>query len=105
LKILAISGSPKNKGNTNYLVGQALEEITKLAIDTEKIVLSQHQVNPYLGHDGCGSYQSCTQKDDTGWILNRFRAADGLILATPVYYYNVSAQMKVFMDRNYWCMI
>ncbi|MAE10354.1 MAG: hypothetical protein CL876_00270 [Dehalococcoidales bacterium] len=38
-------------------------------------------------------------------MLNRFRAADGLILATPVYYYNVSAQMKVFMDRNYWCMI
>ncbi|MAE10353.1 MAG: hypothetical protein CL876_00265 [Dehalococcoidales bacterium] len=49
MKILAISGSPKNKGNTNYLVGQALEKITKRAIDTEKIVLSQHQVNPYLG--------------------------------------------------------
>ncbi len=103
MKILAIAGSPRTKGNTNHLVDRALEEITKLGIDTEKIALSQYQVNPCLGHDECASYQSCAQKDDAGWILDRFRAADGLILATPVYYYNVSAQMKAFLDRNYWC--
>ena len=45
--------------------------------------------------------QSCLQKDDAGWILDKFREADGVILATPVYYYNVSAQMKAFIDRNY----
>jgi multimeric flavodoxin WrbA len=41
------------------------------------------------------------QKDDAVWILDKFRKADGVILATPVYYYNVSAQMKAFIDRNY----
>ena len=101
MKILAIVGSPRPKGNSNYLVDQALEEASKLAVDTEKIVLSQYEVNPCLGHDDCASFESCLQKDDAGWIFDRFREADGVILATPVYYYNVSAQMKAFIDRNY----
>lgn len=101
MKIVAIVGSPRLKGNTNYLVDQALLEATSLGIETEKIVLSQYQVNPCLGHDDCASFDSCLQKDDAVWILDRFRQADGVILATPVYYYNVSAQMKAFIDRNY----
>jgi len=101
LKILAIVGSPRLKGNTNYLAEQALEEAAKLGAQTEKLALSQYEVNPCLGHDECASFDSCQQKDDAGWILDRFREADGVILATPVYYYNVSAQMKAFIDRNY----
>jgi len=101
LKLLAIVGSPRLKGNTNYLVDQALEEAARLGADTDKIVLSQYEVNPCLGHDDCASFESCLQKDDAGWILDKFREADGVILATPVYYYNVSAQMKAFIDRNY----
>ena len=41
------------------------------------------------------------QKDDAVWILDEFLDADGVILATPVYWYNVSAQMKTFIDRNH----
>ena len=101
MKILAIVGSPRLNGNTNYLVDQALEEASRLGVDTEKIVLSQYQVNPCLGHDDCSSFESCTQEDDANWILDKFLNADGVILATPVYWYNVSAQMKAFIDRNY----
>ena len=101
LKLVAIVGSPRLKGNTNYLVDQALEEAAKLGAQTEKLVLSQYKVNPCLGHEDCASFDSCLQKDDTGWILDKFCQADGIILATPVYYYNVSAQMKAFIDRNY----
>jgi len=102
MEILAIVGSPRLEGNTNYLVDLTLEEAAGLGMNTEKIVLSQYKVNPCLGHDDCASFESCTQNDDAGWILDRFREADGVILATPVYYYNVSAQMKAFLDRNYW---
>jgi len=101
LKILAIVGSPRLKGNTNYLVDQALGEAAKLGAQTDKIVISQYQVSPCLGHEDCASFDSCRQKDDAGWILERFCQADGVILATPVYYYNMSAQMKTFIDRNY----
>lgn len=101
MKLLAIVGSPRLKGNTNYLVEQALKEAERLGAQTEKLALCQYQVNPCLGHDDCASFDSCRQKDDAGWILDRFREADGVILATPVYYFNVSAQMKAFIDRNY----
>ena len=57
-------------------------------------------MNPCLGHDECASFESCLQKDDADWILNRCSEADGIILATPVYWYNVSAQMKAFMDEE-----
>jgi len=101
MKIVAIVGSPRLKGNTNYLVDCALEEANKQGIDTEKIVLGEHDVRPCQGHDNCASLDTCLQKDDAPEILEKFRNADGVILATPVYYYNVSAQMKAFIDRNY----
>ncbi len=101
MKLVAIVGSPRLSGNTNYLVDQALEEAGKKGAQTEKLVLSQYEVNPCLGHEDCTSFDSCLQKDDAGWILDRFCEADGVILATPVYYYNVTAQMKAFIDRNY----
>ena len=101
MKILALVGSPRLGGNTDFLVDQALEEAAKLGAQTEKITLSQYTVAPCLGHDDCESFESCVQKDDTSWILDRFCEANGVILATPVYYYAVSAQLKAFIDRNY----
>lgn len=101
MNILAIVGSPRLNGNTNFLVDQALDEAAKLEAATEKIIISQHKVNPCLGHDDCSSFASCTQKDDAGWIIDKFYEADGIILGSPVYYLNVTAQMKAFMDRNY----
>ena len=79
MKILALVGSPRLKGNTNYLVDQALEEATKLGIETEKIVLSDYNVNPCLGHDNCASLDSCLQKDDTAAIQDKFCQADGVV--------------------------
>jgi len=101
MKVIALVGSPRLGGNTDFLVDQALGEAAKLGAQTEKIMLSEFEVAPCLGHDDCGSFESCIQKDDTSWILEKFCEADGVILATPVYYYNVTAQMKAFMDRNY----
>ncbi len=100
MKIVAICGSPRLKGNTSYLVGQAFDEAAKMGADVEKIVLSQYDINPCLGHDKCATFASCLQNDDAIWIIDKVLKADGVILASPVYYYNVSAQMKAFIDRN-----
>ena len=99
--ILAIVGSPRLDGNTNYLADQALEEANNLGARTEKIVISQHRLSPCLAHVNCRELGSCLQKDDGSWILDKFCEADGVILATPVYYYDLSAWMKIFIDRNY----
>ena len=99
--ILAVVGSPRLDGNTNYLVDQALHEASKLGARTEKIIISQHRLSPCLAHVNCRELDSCVQKDDGAWILDKFCEADGVILATPVYYYDLSAWMKIFIDRNY----
>ena len=101
MKILAIVGSPRPEGNTSYLVDQALQAAAAHGIETEKIILSQHQVNPCQGHADCASFSKCSQQDDAPWILDKFINTDGVILGSPVYYYNMSAQMKAFVDRNY----
>lgn len=101
MKIVAILGSPRPTGNTGSLVDQALQEVAARGLEIEKIVLSQYKVNPCLGHDNCKSFSVCQQADDAPAILEKFRTADGIILGSPVYYYDMSAQLKAFIDRNY----
>ncbi len=101
MKILAIVGSPRPGGNTSFLIGQALQEAAARGFETEKIILAQQRVNPCLGHEDCASFSACRQDDDAAWILDKFSSADGLILGSPVYYYNMTAQMKAFVDRSY----
>jgi multimeric flavodoxin WrbA len=101
MKILAIVGSPRPGGNTSYLVDQALQEAAAHGFETEKIILTKYRVNPCLGHEKCASFSACRQDDDAPWILDKFITADAVILGSPVYYYNMTAQMKAFVDRNY----
>jgi multimeric flavodoxin WrbA len=101
MKIVAIVGSARTKGNTNYLVDQALAEASLQGVATEKIILSELNIKPCFGHENCGTFPSCVQKDDMNLILDKLCAADGVILATPVYVWNISGQMKTFMDRNF----
>lgn len=100
MKVLAIVGSPRVDGNTSFLVDQALAEIAKSGIETEKLIVSQFQINPCLAHDDCGQRPSCHQSDDMKGIIDKVWNADGVILGSPTYFHNVSGQMKVFIDRN-----
>ena len=101
MKILAIVGSPRINGNTNYLTDQALSEAARLGVTTEKIIISEKKLNPCLGHQECSGQTVCMQKDEGMEILQKFVEADGLILTTPIYYYDISSWLKIFIDRNY----
>lgn len=98
--VTAVMASPRRRGNTACLVGAALDEARALGVRTDQVVLAEHVLAPCLAHDACADFENCPQRDDAASILDRVYAADGLILATPVYYENVSAQMKTFIDRN-----
>ncbi len=98
--VVAVVGSPRRRGNTSTLVDEALAEMERRGAAVERIMLGDHHVAPCLGHEGCADFARCPQDDDTERLLATVYAADGLLLATPVYYENVSAQMKAFMDRN-----
>ena len=101
MKVLAIVGSPHASGNTSYLVDAALKEIKSAGIDVEKIMLGECTVNPCLGHEKCNTFTVCKIKDDVPGIIKKYNAADAVILASPVYFFDVTAQMKAFIDRNF----
>ncbi|HUK77570.1 MAG TPA: flavodoxin family protein [Thermoleophilia bacterium] len=98
--VVAVVGSPRAAGNTSYLVDVALDELASRGLAVEKILLGEHHVLPCEGHDACEELAACPLDDDAAALLERVYRADGLILATPVYYEDVSGQMKVFIDRN-----
>jgi multimeric flavodoxin WrbA len=99
--VVAVVGSPRPEGNTSWAVDVALAELERRGVHAEKLMLCDYRIYPCLGHDDCVSLPACPLEDDAPGILQRVYAADGLILATPVYYEDVSAQMKAFIDRNY----
>jgi len=98
--VVAVVGSPRPHGNIAVLVDVVLEELARRGIRVEKVMLGERRVAGCLGHDDCAERRACALGDDAADILDVVYAADGLILASPVYYENVSAQMKAFMDRN-----
>lgn len=97
---MALVGSPRAHGNTSRLVDEVLGELGRRGCRCEKHLLGERRIAPCLGHDDCADLPACTLGDDAAEVLERAYAADVLVLATPVYYENVSAQMKAFIDRN-----
>jgi multimeric flavodoxin WrbA len=98
--IVAVIGSPRRHGNTVALVDAALEELERYGCRCTKIMLAELHIDACDGHENCGELAECPLNDDTADVLEKVYAADGLILASPVYYENVSTQMKAFIDRN-----
>jgi len=98
--VMAIVGSPRSNGNTSYLVDVAIEELERHGVRCEKILIADYRVLPCEGHDECEEFSACPLDDDAGPLLDKMYAAEGLILASPVYYEDVSGQMKLFIDRN-----
>jgi multimeric flavodoxin WrbA len=97
--VVAVIGSPRRDGNTATLVEAALGELERSRCVCTRIVLADKRIKFCSGHVFCGE-RACPHDDDMAGILEQVYAADGLILATPIYYENVSGQMKTFMDRN-----
>jgi multimeric flavodoxin WrbA len=100
MKVIGISGSPRKKGNTEFLVQSALNEIKKEGIDTELITLADKTINPCNACMACQKHKNrCAILDDFDAIFLRMREADGLILGTPVYFGSATPNIKSFMDR------
>jgi multimeric flavodoxin WrbA len=99
-RVVAVIGSPHRRGNTVALVDTALEELERSGCSCTRITLAALRIHACDGHENCGERATCPHDDDMPGVLEQVYAAECLILATPVYYENVSGQMKTFMDRN-----
>ena len=98
-KIIAIYGSPRRKGNTAELLKKAVEGARDSGADVEEIVLRDLKISPCLEIYGCLQAGECAIKDDFQMVRDKILQAQGLILASPVFFYSVSSHTKILMDR------
>jgi multimeric flavodoxin WrbA len=101
MKIVTVVGSPKGlEGFTGPLVTGILEAAQSAGAETQLLSLKDLSVLPCKGclHI-CNGVGECFQKDDFETVMNAMLEADGIVFATPVYFFNVSAQMKALIDR------
>ncbi len=98
-KILAIYGSPRRKGNTTLLLNQAVQGALDTGAQVEKIVLRDLKMSPCLEIYGCKETGRCAIQDDFQKVYDQLLASHGLMLASPIFFYTVSAHTKILMDR------
>jgi len=97
MNVLCISGSPRKTSNTDYLLNRVLD-----CTGGELIKLTDYDVRPCTACWACVKTRSCCVDDDmTRIIVPKLLGADALVLGTPVYFNNVSAQLKTFIDRTW----
>jgi multimeric flavodoxin WrbA len=102
MKVVGINGSARKDGNTSILIRKVFDELEAEGIETKLVNLGPQSVNGCLACLKCFENKDghCVQKKDSlnEW-LDEMAAADGIILGTPVYFANISGQIKCFMDR------
>ncbi len=102
MKVVAINGSARKDGNTGILINYVLAELKKEAIETEVINLRGNKVRGCLACYKCfeNKDRRCAVKDDAlNDCVEKMLAADGIILGSPTYFTDVSAEMKALIDR------
>ena len=99
MKVLAINGSARKDGNTDILIGRILEKLHAAGIQTEAVQFAGNIIQPCRACFACGGKENCVHKDDFQTVFEKMKAADGMLLGSPVYSANISANMQAFLER------
>jgi multimeric flavodoxin WrbA len=104
LKILGICGSPRRGGNTEVLLKEALNGAEETGAKVEEIFLRDKTISPCLEIYGCKEDGRCVIEDGFQEVAEKMIGADAFILASPIFFYTVSAHTKMLMDRcqSFW---
>lgn len=100
-KILVLNGSPRKGGNTELLVDAFIEGAQQAGHTVDKCNVGRMDIHPCIGCLGGGKNPDspCTQKDEMDTVYPLYKAADILVLASPMYYWGITAQLKAAIDR------
>ena len=99
MKIIALQGSPNIDGSTAILVEEFARGAREAGHAVERVDVARLDVRPCTGCVACGYEGPCVQRDGMGAVRSSLLAADMVVLATPLYYYGMSAQLKTVVDR------
>ena len=102
-QVLVILGSPRKKGNSSALAARISRGAKSAGAEVETVFLHGLKISPCRGCDTCQKNDSkgCAIKDNMQEIYPKLIGADAWVIASPVYWFNMSAQTKIFMDRCY----
>ena len=98
-RILAIHGSPRRGGNTSTLLAQAVDGARQEGAQVEEVVLRDLRMSPCLEIYACKKDGLCAIQDDFQGLRQKLLDCQGLMLASPIFFYTVGAHVKIMMDR------
>jgi multimeric flavodoxin WrbA len=101
MNVLGISGTPWKNGNSDILLQHALQAFEEAGWEVTLLRLRELKVEPCRACESCRSTGTCVINDDMHVFYDVFRRCDALIMATPTYSRNVSAQLLAVMDRHH----
>ena len=99
-QVLILSGSPRKAGNSDVLCDQFMKGAQEAGHRVQKVRVAEKRIGYCTGCGACQGKGACAQKDDMVPILESMVAADVIVLATPVYFYTMCAQLKTMIDRT-----
>lgn len=97
--LIAIYGSPRRQGNTAQLLDRSVDAAVQAGATVDRIVLRDLKMSPCLEIYGCKKAGRCVIQDDFQRVYDQIEKADGILLASPIFFYAVSAHTKILMDR------
>ena len=101
MKILALQASPRKKGNTNCVLDEMIKGAQDNGHEVEKYFLDNLDINPCSGCEICAKGKDCRFDDDGTEIINKLAQGASVILASPIYFGQMTAQAKIIVDRFY----
>ena len=99
MRVLGIMGSPRIKGNTDLLLDEALNGAQSQGAEIEKIIVDKLKIAPCREYYGCLRDGNCVIRDDMDDIYPKLLSADAIIVASPMFFYGLSSQLKALIDR------
>ncbi len=98
-RVLVITSSLRAGSNSDILTGQLVAGARDAGHEVERISLKGKEIRFCIGCLACQKTQKCVQKDDAVWIAEKMKEAETLVFVTPIYYYEMSGQLKTLLDR------
>lgn len=102
MKVLLINGSPRKEGNTSIALKEVADELNKEGIETETIQIGMQVIRGCLACGYCHKNGKCVIDDIVNKISEKFKDADGLVIASPVYYASANGTLISFLDRLFY---
>ena len=102
MKVLILNGSPRKNGNTSIAVNEMVNVFEKEGVETEVVQIGNKDVRGCVACGACAESGKCAFDDVVNEIAPKFEAADGLVLATPVYFASANATLIACLDRLFY---